>query len=588
MPGTDRAWFLPVAILAWAYIIVRAATVPWVHDESTSLYWFIERGAFLPYRSLWDAGNHFLSSALGALGHTLWGLSLPGSRMGSVLAFPLYAWAIHRVGFFLHDRVVHTATLAALLLCPFLLDFFSLFRGYGLGMAFFMVAVDGALRYWHTRSPRSMAQLLVGLCLADLAVLSMVPLWALAVTLLGLWLLLRGGKAGRMPWKALATWTFLGAVPLLGGLLLAWEMKRRGLLYHGSLEGFIPVTVASLTRYALGSEHPALLGTVVAVLLAAGAVLLRSHREAGAWGLVGGALFAEVLMRTVMAKALQVNYPEDRAALHLLPLALLLVGGAVDTLARKHRNARWAAALLWCLPAHTLLHANLDHTRLWPEQSVPTRFLAHAAAVQERLGRPVIIGAYHQLSLPIPYMARVQGLPIGLPDTQGFPHNPADLRIVDDRYLPEAMDGYRVVDHAPGPGLHLLERNTPLHLMPLDRWTLEVPGQVGGSLELWRADTLPAQGDLFFLVEAEVHSPTPFLDLRLVVEQRAQGELLHHHTLRLAALAPWLHHAPLRQIIRMPHVPEADQRTVYFWLPGREAMSLHNGRVELLIQGPQP
>lgn len=588
MQGTDRAWFLPVAIIAWSYIILRAAMVPWVHDESTSLYWFLERGEYLPYRSLWDAGNHFLSSALGAWGHQLWGLSLPGSRMGSVLAFPLYAWATYRVGAFLQDRLVRTATLVALLLCPFLLDFFSLFRGYGPGMAFFMVAVDGALRYWKNGSLRSMGQLLLGMCLANMAMLTLVPLWVLAACLIGLHLLNPLRRRGTLPRNALATWTFLGAVPLMGGLLLAWEMKRRGLLYHGSLEGFIPVTIASLTRYTLGSDHIAVLIIVTAILLTACAVVFLRRTTAGAWVVVAGAVIAEVFMRTWMAKVLRVNYPEDRAALHLLPLGILLVGGALDTLAGTHRIARWATLLLWCLPLHTAMHANLDHTRLWPEQSVPTRFLAHAAMLQQRLGRPVIVGAYHQLSLAIPYMARVEGLLLGIPDTQGFPHTPADLRIVDDRFLHDALTGYRILDHAPGPGSYLLERDASLQLVAIGQWPLEAHLQDTEGHVLWRQDTLPVQQDLFFLVEAEVHSPAPFLDLQLVVEQRAQGELLHRHTQRLAAAAPWLRDAPLRQMIRMPHMPAADEREVYFWLPGRQSISIRNGRVLLLAQGPHP
>ena len=61
----ERLLFLSLAALAGLYVVLRAALVPWVHDECASLFWFVERGEFLPWKAHWDANNHVLSSAIG-------------------------------------------------------------------------------------------------------------------------------------------------------------------------------------------------------------------------------------------------------------------------------------------------------------------------------------------------------------------------------------------------------------------------------------------------------------------------------------------------------------------------------------------
>lgn len=587
MASIDRAWFVPVAMITWVYVIVRAALVPWVHDESASLYWFLERGEYLPYRSLWDAGNHFLSSAIGAWGHKLWGLSLLGSRMGSVLAFPLYAWAAFRIGGAVRDTVVRRSMLVALILCPFVLDFFAVFRGYGLALAFLLVAVDGALRYWRSASLGSMSQMLIGLLLADLAVLTLVPLWAMAVGATGLHVARQGWQLRRFPMGPAIVWVVTGALPLALGILLAWELKRRGLLYHGSLEGFVQVTLASLARYTLGSDNPIVLAALASTVLFAVIVVLARWRVAGAVSLLAVAVVAEVMMRSSMAWLLDVNYPEDRAALHLVPLSILLLAAAVDHLAGRTPWVRWCALVLWVLPLRAVLTANVDHTLLWPEQSVPTRFLHQVAQAQGT--RPATLGTYHQLSLAVPYTARLHGITVGLPDTHDFPHTPTDHRIVDDRFLAEALHGYRVVDHAPGPGLYLLQREQPLRFSPLGPLVRITGGEGREFMELWRNDTTAVQEDLWFDLRTSLRSDAAFLDLHLVMEQKRAGESLHYQTWRLALLAPQWQGGPLHQMVRMPQVPDADERVLYIWSPQRQAYSLGEGTLQMLrLVDPSP
>jgi hypothetical protein len=498
-----------------------------------------------------------------------------------VLAFPLFAWAAYRIGSLLNDHFVRWCLWSALLACPFLLDFFSLFRGYGLGMAFFLVAVDGAIRYRSERQTRHLVQLLLGFALADFAVLSLVPLWALVVTVIGVDLFTHWRSTRSVEVRKVLLWTTLGVVPLLFGVLLSWEMRRRGLLYHGSLEGFVPVTLASLSKFVLGSVHPqVMLGAGTSVLAATAALFLRSTWR-GPLLVVATLLWADICMRIGMAMLLGVNYPEDRAALHMVPLAILLIAFAVDAVAERKHLFRFATLLLLVLPVRSIVTANLDHTVLWPEQSVPLRFLERIANEQgtEQL---ITIGSYHQIFLVIPYGARLNGLSLNPPDVQGFPHTPTQYRIVDDRFLDDALPGYRTVDHAPGPGLYLLQREKPLKLEELERHGFNFPIDTKEFMELWRNDTSSFTQDIFFDVQAVLDSDAPFQDLRLVMEQKKGDESLNYHATRLAALAPSWKNGRLHVLVRMPSVPEANSRVLYFWNPDLSRCSVSQGAVRVL------
>ena len=447
----ERFLFLLLACVVLAYVALRAAMVPFVHDESASVMWYAERGEFLPYLAHWDANNHVLSSAFGAFLIGWLGLPLLAVRAGSVLAFMLYAWAVHRIGARVQDVVLRWCLWAALLLCPFLLDFFSLFRGYGAEMAFLMVAVEGGLAYVEEGRSRSLVLLLGGMLIADLAVLALVPLWAAVVGATGLGLFLRQrAHALPRPMQAWSVWVLLGALPCALALVVAFTMRSLGLLYHGSTEGFLEVTVAPLFGLVLGAQHSVLYLLTGAFLIAATVVLFREKHKAGC--VVAALFWGDVFLRFVMALLLGVNYPEDRAALHLVPLAILLLVFALDVAMRRRPVLKWSALLLLALPLRTIATVNFDHTLLWPEQSVPTRFLERIVEMQRAQDRPLVIGAYHQLNLCLALNARVHGLSLNAPEVDGFPNGPHDVRIVDGRFLQEALVGFHRIDHAAGSG----------------------------------------------------------------------------------------------------------------------------------------
>lgn len=572
----ERWWFAGISLLVFIYVLRRAASVPLVHDEATSFLAYAQTRHFLPFASMWDANNHFFNSLLGCIGYKLFGLHLLALRWGSVLSFLLFAWSAWRIGTALGQRVVRWSFWLALLACPFLLDFFSLFRGYGPGMAFLIFSLQAVVRYAQVRRSKVLVLSLLSMAIANEFVLVLVPLWTVMMVLL-LWYC-------RTDRRQLLIWVVLGVLPLAGAGGLALAMARFDLLYHGSTEGFVEVTIRTLTRYVLGTfSWPVVIGCV---LLLATAVLTLFQR---AWrdrlftspGFMLASLFAmEVFMRMVMANVFGINYAEDRSALHTLVLGILVLAFSMDALAAERRALQWAALLLLVLPMRSLINLNVDHTSLWPEQAIPDRFVHHVEVFERELGRPAVVGAYRLSGLTWSLQRRMLGGE-GDVNAVGWPSGAHDVRIVDDRFQNEDMSGYALVDSAPSAGLRLLVREPRIATRPIadTSYYFSDDSATRHVLFSWEASALH-EHDLFVEVAGSLASRYRPLDVRLCLAVfDTLGEPVHNDFVFLSTRrANWRGEA-FHTIRLVPQRVDAGRIEVWLWNPERAFVSADSGRV---------
>lgn len=553
--------------------------MPWVHDECASLFWYVERGEWLPGLAHWDANNHLLSTAIGLMSYKLVGLSLLGSRIGSVLAFGLYAWAAWRIGGRAERITVRWSLLFALLLCPFVLDFFSLFRGYGLQMAFWLVALDGALRYAENRGSRALAQALTGLLLANAAVLSLVPLWAAMVAFC----------CSHILWQRPAGWkgqallvTLLGAMPVALAAWLSFELKERGLLYHGALDGFVEVSIGSLCRYVIGTEGSLIEWGLMGLM--AGTLSIGAWLKRGDVLLFSALFWVDAVLRIAMALALGVNYPEDRAALHLVPLMILSAAFTADALSSRWKHAAWLILPLSFLPMRSMTHWFLgrdDRTLLWPEQQIgkATALALHDHGVHE--GRPIVVGAYHQTFLSVPYAMRVNGLEAVVPVSEGFPGGDQDLRLADDRFIEQASIGYTETDSRDG-SPSLLQRDDSISLRPLWEQELFIGDNDAEYIELLHPDTLMPGVAHAIELDAAVISDG-YLDLHLVVELgEEEGLSGYRDDVPFALHRPRWNGERLHVMRNFTARSNSTRQVIYLWNPAKKPVRQLRGNLRVL------
>ena len=317
------------------------------------------------------ANNHLLNSVLArttmfAFGTSEWALRLP-----NVLAFVLFLVASLALMRRVSNGFVGTCGFVLLTAHPYLLELFSMERGYGLGLGFTAASLVFMLRAQERSDPARQETLAIAFAAA--AVVSnftFLLVFGAAVLL----------TIVRRPPRSLAD-TAPWAIPsvLLAAIVTVplTTLKRSGQLYFGGTSGFFRDTVSSLIQLTLAEGGASrlterILEIAVVVGLAGGlGVLLLAPAVSSGRRLVSLALPIAILAglaSTVQHALLGTPYLVGRTGIFLLPLFALTTIGIIDVLAASSRRiARIAgvgfAFALACGALFNLaVTENLDHS----------------------------------------------------------------------------------------------------------------------------------------------------------------------------------------------------------------------------------
>lgn len=385
MPNQTRSytkittWILFLGLLVYA--ILRAWIVEPIHDEAATFLHYIETGEVMGGRSLMDANNHVFNSWLGNLTYRLFGESFFLFRLPALLCFCLYFWSGRKLTTHLKLGIWGEWCFVALNTIPWIFDYFSYTRGYGLAIGFFMAALL-QLHYWlkdhHT------GRLILLLLFLYLAVFSNLTYLVTSLILVCYIVFMTLVYAKKMGIKALVFHAFLVLVFfffLIPLIEFSFALKEAGALYYGSLDGLWWVTGKTLSRYVLFFDANWL--RIVYVLIGlAGAVLLflqwkketalQFLTSTSVWLclLIGGNIAAILFL----AKVMHVNYPEDRAAMYLVPLSIL----ALTVLFTQNKFTKYFLVVLLFFPVSFIAKLNLNTSIFSPDDRMSKEFYEQA------------------------------------------------------------------------------------------------------------------------------------------------------------------------------------------------------------------
>ena len=120
---------------------VRAARAPLTYDEANTYLSFISSN-FLAIFNFNTANNHFLNSLLAKIASAVAGTSEFVLRLPNLLAYAAYLlFAFLILNRFVKLKIIVLCGYLLLSLNPFVLDYFSLCRGYGLSLGFLMASL---------------------------------------------------------------------------------------------------------------------------------------------------------------------------------------------------------------------------------------------------------------------------------------------------------------------------------------------------------------------------------------------------------------------------------------------------------------
>ncbi|HRD51014.1 MAG TPA: hypothetical protein PKY96_00325 [Flavobacteriales bacterium] len=555
---------------------MRAALVPLAHDEAATFQTYVLTGNYLPYLAHWDAGNHLLVTAVARGSYLLFGDGPLALRGFPVLCFLLWAWYALRFALLLEERMIRCALFTALLLMPFVAEFFALFRGYGPSLAFLLMALFHAVRFTAEARRTDLVLLLVAMLLACAASLTLIMFWCMLLAGSAV-VLLRNRRRDASAWAALL---IIGALPLLLAAHYSFELSARGLLYYGTGDGLLSGTLASLSKWVLGIGDGSIGALIMLLPIPIGAWALRAGRHRMVISGLMLLILGELLGRFILAEAFGVLYPQDRTAMHLVPVLLLLFAFSVSALTNEHAWWPWASVILFVLPLRTAMGLNFDRTSFWPEQAIPAGVFEAVMDRQAQLTRPLVIGGYHQHAAVWAYGSMRRNGSLPMLDVNGFPQPTCDLMLIDRSYF-QAPPGFSVITEAPHGKLTLMQRDPPLVTTIVMDTALIVQPTDAEFIELLVVEGVPWFAEESLIeVDAVLRSVSAPLDVRLVVEVKAaDGTSLHYDVVDAQRVRAQWQGEDWREIRRAPAHPNASRLVCYLWNPQRHVFSADHVQV---------
>lgn len=163
------------------YIIYKACTTSFTHDESYSYTHYVHQGFMdiISYKTPYT-NNHILNTVLMKYSEVFFGSSEIALRLPNILAFVLYS--IFSVSlFYNYSPKLIVPFYLLMVLNPYLLDFFALARGYGLSIGFLVMSLYYLSLYFTSKQNKHLILFNVGAFLAVMSNFSLLNYYVAAL-----------------------------------------------------------------------------------------------------------------------------------------------------------------------------------------------------------------------------------------------------------------------------------------------------------------------------------------------------------------------------------------------------------------------
>lgn len=257
-----------ISILLVGFVAVKASVTSFVHDESLTYNLFVNQSWHnIIFSNPVTANNHIFNTILMKLSQICFGTSELALRLPNVLAFVGFLVFLILILKKTGNRLLGFAFFILIVGNPYLLDFFALARGYGLGLCFMSGALYFLIRFLTDEKPKQEWFVLYFSFLAVWSNFVFLNFFiALLIVLNLIFLLDHESFRQYRKSKLLFDWLRFNRANLVSIFLLFLlifepikNLIRYNQLYDGGTQGFLHDTISSLSKgifYQLGSHSP--------------------------------------------------------------------------------------------------------------------------------------------------------------------------------------------------------------------------------------------------------------------------------------------------------------------------------------------
>ncbi len=393
---------LTVALVVAGMVVHRAMEASFTHDESyTYLYYPRLPVSDLVLHTEPFTNNHLLNSLLMKFSSLVFGVSEFTLRLPNVLALLLYFFFLYMIFWPLSVAVSVTA-FTMLATNPYMMELFSLARGYGLSWGFLLTGAYYLLKIYETWRIKYIILFQLAFLLATLSSFPVVTTYAASLgALILLWA--KDHRAGVEAADRRSLFSIIG-LTALNCMLLAIPVIQvlNEKLDFGGKDGFVRSTGASIVNglWFKGIPDRFLVPVffVITLVLFAGAIryFRRERGNERSWilfSLVALGTFIIIMLQNVI---LGIDLPIQRFALYMVPVSALPIAYAIDSSSRSKWVGVCALVVLSARPViHFFKDFGVEHSVEW-QYDVSTKDAMRA--IRDHLERkptdlPVRIGA---------------------------------------------------------------------------------------------------------------------------------------------------------------------------------------------------
>lgn len=447
-------WMCVIYVALFIYVAIRAYTLSFTHDESLS-YEIINGNEQLAN----TANNHVLNTTLMALSSALFGNSEFALRLPNVLAFALYLISCFFLCRPIKNLWLGLLGLGLLLLNPFLLEYFSLARGYGISIGLMAVSLVFLLNVEREDCswPSFFKGYLLSVLFASLASLSNLLMlnYLIAVLLIfniTFWWRKKDQISTNRHKYLFAGLNILSCIPLILGVFQLLRLKAADHLYFGASS--FSEAMGSLIKFSVyipdyGQWVIPTVKCLMFLLILAGVIYLVVNKVNSGRLFILTALVITITFGLFLERMLfEANYPMGRTTLFYVPLLSLFIYYLFGELISRYGiKRRYCVPALLVLTAPLLWNfyvgANIEHTKNW-------RYDAHTKEVMQTIkdqsdskSRKQSISNHWLLEPAINYYIDTWGLNLYPADRSGVnTHSDFMYRLKDTT----TVEGYSVLE----------------------------------------------------------------------------------------------------------------------------------------------
>ena len=424
------------------------------HDEFLTFYFYITSGVIYPPEAHLDANNHFLNSQLSRWTFQLFVSSPLAIRLPNVLAYPFYYYAAFGIAGRFKPKFVRWSLALSIVMCAFIFEYFAMCRGYGLSMMFLLTAMYNVVLLIETKHPKHIVHVAILLWLGVAANMTVMPYALLIFIFMGLHTLIYDFKKERKRF-----FVKLGLMAILGATFLihakwSFEMRDAGILVHGALDSMYEITVKSVAMHNFGKPYlfPVILVYVIfwaaALLLIIKPIIQKSLKYLfSADGFLIYMLISSVTLLFLMAKLMEINYPQNRTGMHLV---VFLFGALAALAAAGYKKRKWmqfSSVLLLFFPLQFIYYYDPADSLNFDGARHSDELYEFVADIEHDFKFPLTISSRGFQQMPICYGNYRFDKGLSSPSFVNFPQLESDLIFKEPSdYVPQIDSIYQLYD----------------------------------------------------------------------------------------------------------------------------------------------